>query len=280
MLISRNVNALVDQLEGMVSSGLTIGFVPTMGALHDGHLSLVEKARSDCDIVVVSVFVNPTQFNEQKDLDNYPRNEHNDEKLLRQVDCDVMFAPAVTEIYPTEHRPEFELNGLDATMEGAHRPGHFNGVVQVVDRLFHIVKPDKAYFGQKDFQQLAIIRYSMKNLGHRTEVVACPTVREVNGLARSSRNQLLSDSARKKAGILYQELLAAKACFRTEDSNRSIEDRACTRIKEAGFELDYFMIVDPVNLAPLAELEKGQAIACVAARIEGVRLIDNLMLFG
>lgn len=280
MHISSSVSNLQEQLTSLTESGHTIGFVPTMGALHDGHLSLVEKAKLECDVVVVSVFVNPTQFNDPNDLANYPRNEEKDAKLLEEANCDIMFVPTVQDIYPNESKPEFELNALDSVLEGTHRPGHFNGVVQVVDRLFQIVKPNSAYFGQKDFQQLAIIKYSMPMLGHATKVVGCPTKREQSGLAMSSRNQLLSEKARNEAVILFNELSEASRCFSSEPSNRMIEARAIERITAAGLDPEYFEIVDPLTLQPKPDLDKGEAVACVAARIDGVRLIDNMMLFG
>jgi pantoate--beta-alanine ligase len=280
MHVSHNVADLQDRLADSFRLGHTIGFIPTMGALHEGHLSLVEKARAECQKVVVSVFVNPTQFNDPNDLTNYPRNEESDLILLRNSNCDSVFMPTVEQVYPSNTTQKFALDGLDSYMEGALRPGHFNGVVQVVDRLLSIIKPTKAYFGEKDYQQLAIIRHTMPRLGHKTQIIGCSTLREDSGLARSSRNELLSTVARTKAKCIFQELSRAKRCFLTEPSNRNIELEAIKAIEAAGLEPEYFSIADPESLQPKSDSEKGSAIACVAARIDGVRLIDNLMLFG
>ena len=187
----------------------SIGFVPTMGALHKGHLSLVERAVNENDTVVVSIFVNPTQFNDKADLERYPRNLEADRRLLETVGCNILFAPSVEDIYPVPDTRLFDFGGLDTTMEGKFRPGHFNGVAQVVSRFFYIVEPDKAYFGLKDFQQLAVIRHMVSQLQIPVEIFPCPIVREQNGLAMSSRNELLTSEERCNAAIIYETLTIA-----------------------------------------------------------------------
>lgn len=202
-----------------------VGFVPTMGALHQGHLSLVRNAMENCPVVVVSIYVNPTQFNDRNDLKNYPRTPESDIDLLGGVmrENDIVFMPDDKEIYPEEDRREFRFGNLDNVMEALHRPGHFNGVARVVSRLFDIVKPDKAYFGQKDFQQLAVIRELVKQTGSKVEIIGNPIIREADGLAMSSRNQRLEEELRTKAGIIYSAL---------SDAAGMIADHDITAIRE------------------------------------------------
>jgi pantoate--beta-alanine ligase len=194
-------------------SGKTIGFVPTMGALHAGHISLIEKARAENNIVVCSIFVNPTQFNDPNDLIKYPRTPELDKQLLINAGCDILFSPAVDEMYPVKDERVFDFGGLDKVMEGAHRPGHFNGVAQIVSKLFNAVKPDKAYFGKKDFQQLAIIKYITKQLNLPIQIIPCETMREPDGLAMSSRNIRLNSEERKQALQLSKALFFVKKRF-------------------------------------------------------------------
>ena len=193
----------------LVPNGCEVGFVPTMGALHQGHISLVNRAAADCKIVVVSIFVNPTQFNNPADLEKYPRTIENDCEMLEKAGATIVFIPSIEEIYPQKDNRIFDLGGLDSNGEGPHRPGHFNGVAQVVTRLFDIVKPKFAYFGEKDFQQLAIIRYFSKKLNYPLKIVSCPTVRESDGLAMSSRNLLLTSEHRRVAPTIYKTLKKA-----------------------------------------------------------------------
>jgi len=204
--VIKHGNILSAYIEDFKRQGKKIGFVPTMGALHEGHLSLVERAGSESDIVVVSIFVNPTQFNNPADLNSYPRNLKKDFDLLEQSPCNLVFTPSVEDIYPVPDTRVFDFGLLDKIMEGAFRPGHFNGVVQVVSKLFDIVKPHKAFFGEKDFQQLAIIRDFVNRSNSEVKIVACPTVREKDGLAMSSRNMLLSECRRKKVAVISKTL--------------------------------------------------------------------------
>jgi len=255
-----------------------IGFVPTMGALHKGHLSLIEMAVNENDTVVVSIFVNPNQFNDKGDLERYPRNLEADMGLLESVGCDIVFAPSVADIYPEPDTRLFDFGGLDTMMEGKFRPGHFNGVAQVVSRLFHIVEPDKAYFGLKDFQQLAVIRHMVSQLQIPVEIVPCPIVREHNGLAMSSRNELLSAEERSNAAIIYETLTIAGNLtghltvpelvrWMTEEINKS-----------PYLDVEYVDIVDENTLQPVTSWNhSGNVVVCVAARCGNVRLIDNLV---
>lgn len=259
--------------------GERIGFVPTMGALHAGHLALVQEARRRCDRVVVSIFVNPLQFNNPEDLARYPRQPETDAGLLRIAGCDLLFTPEAEGIF-RDHRPrEYDLGGLDLHWEGPDRPGHFQGVVNVVERLFHYVRPDMAFFGEKDRQQLTIIRHVARSLHWPEDIVACPTQREADGLAMSSRNQRLDPADRARAPLLYQALQAvARAAF------RSTVDQA----RQAGLDVlasdpairpDHLGIAHPATLAPIDGWDGLQeAVVLVAARVGPVRLIDNLVL--
>lgn len=260
-------------------AGETVGFVPTMGALHEGHMALVRESRKNNDVTVVSVFVNPTQFNEPSDLDSYPRTFEADLKLLSEVGADVMFFPNALEIYPTNETKMYEMDGLDLMMEGPNRPGHFNGVVQVVTRLFDIVIPDSAYFGEKDFQQLTIVKYMSDKLGYATKIVGCPTKREVSGLAMSSRNVRLSESGKERAIAISRSLKEIGSHLAEQDSalDLVLYDARKSLSESEGLELEYLELVDPVTLAQ-ATNDSLQIQACVAAWIEGVRLIDNMQV--
>lgn len=258
-----------------IGSGKTIGLVPTMGALHSGHITLVERAKSSNDLTVVSVFVNPIQFNSAKDLQHYPRTFDADRKMLEEAGVLVMFFPSVAEIYPTDTVVEYDLGGLDAYMEGPKRPGHFNGVVQVVTRLFDIVKPTEAFFGEKDFQQLAIIRYMARQLAYEVKVVGCPTIREADGLAKSSRNVLLTPEFRQRATVLF-EVLEESMSMIAECGADKIRTYAFERMEQEGLRPEYFELVRPDTLQPVTEDWDGPVQACVAAWAGEVRLIDNL----
>jgi len=258
-----------------IGSGKTIGLVPTMGALHSGHITLVERATSSNDLTVVSVFVNPIQFNNAKDLQHYPRTFDADREMLEEAGVDVMFFPSVAEIYPTDTVVEYDLGGLDAHMEGPKRPGHFNGVVQVVTRLFDIVKPTEAFFGEKDFQQLSIIRHMAKQLAYAVKVVGCPTVREADGLAKSSRNVLLTQEFRARATVLF-EVLEESMSMIAECAADEVRTYAFARMEQEGLRPEYFELVRPDTLQPVSEDWDGPVQACVAAWAGEVRLIDNL----
>lgn len=256
----------------------SIGFVPTMGALHQGHISLVEEAKRSCDVVIVSVFVNPTQFNNPDDLAKYPRTFEADSAMLEKAGVDAVFYPTVDEVYPTNETKHYDLDGLDELMEGPNRPGHFNGVVQVVTRFFDIISPDSAFFGEKDFQQLAIIRHMTKKLNYPIEIVGCPTKREQSGLAMSSRNMRLSEYGKEIATAIAKALHEMKNMF---DSNASISE-ALTRghqilKSEVGIKLEYLELVESENLQRATD-SSNSVRACVAAYVEGVRLIDNMQV--
>ena len=265
------------ELDKCRAEGKSIGLVPTMGALHSGHASLVERAVAENDIVVVSVFVNPTQFNDKNDLKNYPRTLDADCTLLLEVGASIVFAPSVEEMYPTPDTREFSFAPLDTVMEGACRPGHFNGVAQIVSKLFYAVEPDKAYFGEKDFQQLAIIREMVRRLELKLEIVGCPIVREPDGLAMSSRNTLLSPQERKRA------LTISSALFASLDFAKSNSLAATKALVEGiimgteGLELEYFQIVDGNTLQPINEWsDSDYAVGCIALFCGKIRLIDNI----
>ncbi len=280
MLLFKKESDLRIYLQQKKEKKALIGFVPTMGALHNGHLSLIREARRETDMVVCSIFVNPTQFNEQKDLDTYPRTPHKDIELLSRVGCDVLFMPGADEIYPPglNTRIDLDFKSLDKVMEGAFRPGHFEGVAQVVKRLLDIVEPDGLYMGQKDFQQLTIIGYMIDQLGIPTKLVSCPIIREENGLAMSSRNVRLEKGLRKRAVVIYQTLLQAKDWIQ-EMSPREIEEKALKALAIPGFRPEYFKVVDARTLQEVDQLEKDHPlVACAAVWAGEVRLIDNMFL--
>ena len=257
--------------------GLKIGFVPTMGALHEGHLSLVKLAGEQVGFVVVSIFVNPTQFNDKTDLDRYPRDLQKDVDLLTASACQLIFAPEPEEIYPEPDTRQFNFGQIELVMEGKFRPGHFNGVAQVVSRLFDIVQPDKAFFGQKDFQQLAIIKEMVRKLNLAVEIVACPIVRETDGLAMSSRNMLLSPTQRKNAVHISATLFEAT----NKTSELSVEELCQWVIKcinENEFlNTEYFEIVNETTLMPVKNWnENCRKIGCIAVHCGKIRLIDNI----
>ncbi|MBR8537160.1 pantoate--beta-alanine ligase [Carboxylicivirga sediminis] len=277
MQVVHTVTALQALLENHKQGNKSIGFVPTMGALHNGHLSLVEHAASKSDIVVVSIFVNPTQFNNAKDLDRYPRDLNTDLEALSSVKCDIVFAPSVEEVYPEEDSRQFNFGSLETVMEGRYRPGHFNGVAQVVSRLFDMVKPDKAFFGLKDFQQLVIITEMTKQLQLPVKIVPCDIVREADGLAMSSRNMLLTDKQRKNAPAIARTLF--ESCnFAPDLSVEKIKKQVEETINATkGLEVEYFEIVDGYTLQPVDNWEKSDYIVgCIAVFAGEIRLIDNV----
>ena len=258
--------------------GNQVRFIPTMGALHKGHLSLVQQAKSDGGKIVVSVFVNPTQFNELSDLKNYPRTLEADSSLLQSENVDVLFFPSVEEIYPLGKGKTYNLDGLDSSMEGPNRPGHFNGVVEVVTRLFDIVQPSSAYFGEKDFQQLAVIRHMTNKLGYKCNIVGCKTVREANGLAMSSRNTRLSEDGKKTASIISKCLNETKTKIQEGVLINDIATTVSSKLETTnGITLEYFELVDSETLLP-AEQQTVNIQACIAAWVDDVRLIDNMQV--
>ncbi len=259
-------------------AGKTIGFVPTMGALHRGHLSLVNKAVQKADIVVVSVFVNPNQFNNPDDLKNYPRTLEDDAKLLEGTGCHVLYHPTVDEVYPQKDERIFDFGQLDKVMEGKFRPGHFNGVAQVVSRFFDLVNPDMAFFGEKDFQQLAIIKKMTQMLGYHIQIVSCPIIREEDGLAMSSRNTLLSEEFRKEAVLISKILFESKALMKSKNIKEVISFVTENINKSALLKVEYFNIVDGDSLQELEDWSKSEYIVgCIAVFADKVRLIDNLI---
>ena len=280
MQVHKDVKSLKENISALKEKKLSIGFVPTMGALHEGHLSLVKLAKKQSDIVVVSIFVNPTQFNNSKDLENYPITLHEDIKLLEDEQCDILFCPETSEMYPEGNiTKKYPLNGLDKTLEGEKRPGHFDGVCTIVNHLFDILTPNKAFFGEKDFQQLAIIKHLVKELALEIDIVGCPTVRDADGLAKSSRNKLLSSSEREKASLIYESLNKAKTFFPQKEivDLKSMVENEIDRCKE--MILCYVEIVNPDTLIPLEKsntLEKAHIL--IAAYLGNVRLIDNMPL--
>jgi len=262
----------------------SVGFVPTMGALHQGHLALVERSRAENQLTVVSIFVNPRQFNDPEDLKKYPRSPGKDVELLAEVGCEVVFLPTVAEVYPAneeEMHPPLVFNGLDTVLEGEMRPGHFAGVAEVVERLLRLTQPDRLYLGQKDYQQVAIIRSMVRQRGLPVEVCMSQTVRSADGLALSSRNQRLSPTHRSSAPLIYRSLSQLKASFLHGGKNHH---RAARQALEAlseipGFRPEYLSVVDPIKLQPLSETSnvKGAVIA-TAVWVGEVRLIDNVIV--
>ena len=256
--------------------GLSIGFVPTMGALHEGHVSLVKEAKKYSDIVAVSIFVNPTQFNNPDDLKSYPVNMERDLRMLEGL-CELIFAPTVKEMYPEEDKRQFDFGSLETVMEGKHRPGHFNGVAQIVSKLFDFVKPDKAFFGEKDFQQLAIIRRLVKDLKMPVEVIGCPIIREADGLAMSSRNQLLEPSMRKNAPIIAKTLFDSFNFASGKTVQETIEMVVTLINTTKLLEVEYFDIVDGDTLQAVDKWsDSDYIVGCIAVFAGKVRLIDNV----
>ena len=280
MKVISTVNELQYQIRKMHLA--PIGLVPTMGALHEGHLSLVKSAVIQCSVVVVSIYVNPTQFNDKNDLKNYPKTLDYDLALLEKVlrETDIVFTPDDKEIYPEEDKREFRFGNLDNVMEAMHRPGHFNGVAQVVSRLFEIVRPDIAIFGMKDFQQLAVIKELVRQTGDKVKITGNPIIREHDGLAMSSRNRLLDPEIRKHASIIYKTISSASEMITRHDipEIKSFVENSINSIPE--FKVEYFEIVDDTELIPVNkrdEMKKGKRYyGCIALKAGKIRLIDNI----
>lgn len=277
MNLVHTIKDLQDELSLLKGCNKKVGLVPTMGALHAGHASLVKRCVAENDITVVSVFVNPTQFNDKDDLVKYPRTLEADCKLLESVGAAYVFAPSVEEIYPVPDIRKFDFAPLDTVMEGKYRPGHFNGVAQIVSKLFDIVKPDSAYFGEKDFQQLAVIRQMVKQMQFKLDIVACPIVREEDGLALSSRNARLSANDRENALKISQTLFKSRI-FAAEHSVKETIAYVESEIENAqGLELEYFEIVDGNSMQPVVNWKDTEyAVGCITVYCGEVRLIDNI----
>ena len=281
MKLVHTINELRAELALQRQAGKKIGLVPTMGALHEGHASLVRRAVAENDVVVVSDFVNPTQFNDKNDLLKYPRTLDADCELLEMEGASFVFAPSVEEIYPEPDTRQFSYAPLDTVMEGKYRPGHFNGVCQIVSKLFMIVEPDKAYFGEKDFQQLAIIREMVKQMNFPLEIVGCPIVREADGLALSSRNARLSEEQRRQALGISQALFCSKEYAATHSVAETQEFVEKAIADADGLELEYFELVDGLTLQKIASWEDTDyAVGCITVFCGEVRLIDNIKYKG
>jgi pantoate--beta-alanine ligase len=277
MQVVKHINELGAIIRKNREAGKSIGFVPTMGALHRGHLSLIEKAAGQTGFVVVSIFVNPTQFNDKADLERYPRNLEKDVDLLARTACKLVFAPEIDEIYPEPDTRQFNFGPLEQVMEGKFRPGHFNGVAQVVSRLFDVVQPDKAFFGQKDFQQLAIIREMVRRMNLNIEIISCPIVREPDGLAMSSRNLLLTAEQRKNAPQIAATLFEAvnkTGVLNVEELRQWVTEQID---KNEFLKTEYFEIVEETTLRPVKNwADTGIKIGCIAVHCGKIRLIDNV----
>ena len=256
-----------------------IGFVPTMGALHQGHTSLIQKSKTKCDITICSIFVNPTQFNDKSDYKNYPIEIKSDLKKLSEIECDIVYTPKSSDFYALdETAKEYRFNGLENILEGKYRPGHFNGVATIVEKLFNITKPNYAFFGEKDLQQLFIIKKLVEIKKIKTKIIGCPTIREKSGLAKSSRNQLLSKTDFKKSSNIYEQLLFTKENYTTKSFNE-IKDTVKHNLKNLNFEIDYFEFIDINTLEIHKRKLKGvQYAVCIAVVVSKIRLIDNIIL--
>ncbi|WP_031526367.1 pantoate--beta-alanine ligase [Dyadobacter crusticola] len=279
MEVFTSIPNLRKYLDQQVFQQKKIGLVPTMGALHDGHISLVQASKGDNDVTVCSIFVNPTQFNNPEDLLKYPRTLEADCEMLEAAGCDVVFAPSAEEMYPEQPVLKFNFGALETVMEGASRPGHFNGVGIIVSKLFHIIKPDRAYFGQKDLQQVAVVRRMVADLSFDLELVTAPTIREEDGLAMSSRNRRLNEEERHIAPHIFRIMESAKnELLKGKSVEEVIKEAKAEFAAINAFTLDYFEIVDLSTLQPIDSIGvKGTNAICVAAFLGPVRLIDNVV---
>lgn len=277
MRVVKTISELKSLISGYKQENKTVGLVPTMGALHAGHKSLVDRAHKENDIVVVSVFVNPTQFNNKQDLATYPRTEERDCALLEAAGCDVVFMPAVEEVYPEPDNRQFDLGAVAEVMEGAHRPGHFNGVAQIVSKLFGFVEPDRAYFGEKDFQQIAVIRKMVQLEGFKLQIVACPIKREDDGLALSSRNVRLTAEQRQLAPNIYR-VLKESCNFAKSHTVAETEKFVVDSLNALPqMEVEYYSIVDALTMQPVSDWADADSITgCITVYCGEVRLIDNI----
>ena len=278
MNIFKEKNQLIKFLSNQ-KQNIIIGFVPTMGSLHQGHLSLIKESQKKCDLTVCSIYVNPTQFNDKTDFKNYPKDLNKDLKLLDNVKCDVVYTPKNNDLYnKNEVAKKYDFKSLGNDLEGKCRPGHFNGVATIVEKLLNIIKPQYAFFGQKDLQQLSIIKQLVNDKNINTEIIGCKTIREKNGLAKSSRNKLLSKSDFELSASIYKQLLFCKRNFE-KIPFKEIRSHVLSNLKSDGFKIDYFEFIDLKTFAIQKEKIKGiKYAACVAVIISGVRLIDNIIL--
>ena len=283
MLVVSTVKELENALSAVCGKGGKTGLVPTMGALHEGHASLVKRSVAENDTTVVSVFVNPTQFNDKTDLANYPRTLEADCALLDSLGADIVFAPTVEEVYPEPDTRHFSFPPIDSVMEGARRPGHFNGVCQIVSKLFYMVKPDRAYFGEKDFQQIAVVRAMVKSLNIPVEICPCPIVREESGLALSSRNTLLTPEE-KQTAVSISRTLFDSVDFSASHTVAETHDEVTGRLNAVeGLEVEYFQIVDGLTLQPVENWsDSDYIVGCITVYCgqRPVRLIDNIKYRG
>ncbi len=278
MVKLHSINELEDYLQPLRKKGSKVGFVPTMGALHEGHISLIKQAKTECDYVIVSIFVNPTQFNSSKDLEQYPRQESEDIALLEKNHCDFVFLPSVSEMYPEGYKAEkVDLDHIENTMEGKHRPGHFDGVVNIVSRFFRLIQPTKAYFGRKDFQQVAVVVEMVKQLKFPIKIVIVDTMRNPSGLAMSSRNLRLNEQELEQAVVISQVLTKGQAWAKTYSPVITLE-KMKRYFEDSTLELEYLQIVHPETLNDLNQYWVPGATACIAAFCGEVRLIDNMEL--
>jgi pantoate--beta-alanine ligase len=279
MLIFTKITEIQAFLGSLKNQLKTIGFVPTMGALHAGHVSLIQESKKQCDITICSIFVNPTQFNDKKDLDRYPRMPEKDIQLLKDANCDVLFMPSETEMYPKQEKEVFNFGYLDNILEGKYRPGHFSGVAQVVKRFFEIVNPNKAFFGSKDYQQVMIVKALVTQMHSGIEIIACPILREPDGLAMSSRNALLNEEERKIAALIHKLMQEANKLIKIQ----SIEAARMFIEKETSLnplmKLDYYAVCNADDLMPVTSiLPNTPLVSLIAVFVGKIRLIDNLQV--
>ncbi len=281
MVIFKHTKDIRDYISKQKGARCTLGFVPTMGALHQGHTSLIEQAKADCSLVICSIFVNPTQFNDKKDFEKYPISTAEDIEMLINAGCDVLFLPSVEEIYPggTAAIRGYDFAYLETILEGAQRPGHFHGVGQVVGRLLEIVGPQYLYLGQKDYQQCMVITKLVEMMGlNEMKVIICPTVREADGLAMSSRNRRLTEPQRSRAGVIYQCLVSIES--KQRDAHFGVVRKECEDLLTAkGFGVEYVALADAITLKLLDNYKKNTPmVALIAAKMGEVRLIDNIII--
>lgn len=274
MQVCHKIDELLSCVEKLKQENKTIGLLPTMGALHQGHLSLAKRAKEENDVLICSVFVNPIQFNNKEDLEKYPRDLETDIKLLESINCDIVFAPSEEEVYAEKPTEKYSFGELEAVMEGPQRPGHFNGVATIVHKLFNWSKADKAYFGEKDYQQIAIIKDLVRQYEIPIQIVECPIFRDADGLATSSRNVRLSPEARKIAPKIHEILVKSANLAKTMSYSQVKSFVECEFKIRKDFELEYFEIVDAKTLQPIRRPSDNGAVGCVAVWLDGVRLID------
>ncbi len=279
MEVLESINSLREKISSLKNQAQKIGFVPTMGALHYGHIALIKQAMLECDYVICSIFINPAQFNNPDDLEKYPKTLSTDMQLLMQADCDALFIPSIEVMYPKVSSTSFQFGSLEKVMEGSYRPGHFSGVGLIVSKLFNIVQPDLAFFGQKDWQQVQIINCLIRDLNFPILLRVIETERDENGLALSSRNQRLTEQGRINASRLYQYLILGKQMLQEGRQPKSTKQYLIEKIKvDAFLELEYLNIANSITLQEVDENEQSnELVICIAAYIEGVRLIDNIL---